>query len=224
MLIDRESRFVFYSLGIVVNDKPKDSTEIDVTPIEEITNIAVPFKDYKPKYSVELPDATGVKKKSTVTGTATIKAKWLPLCNSNRMTAPDVIKNETVMIFRYSDTEDYYWNTMFLEPNIRRLEKVRYAFGNKDKPLEQWDGNSSYWVEVSTRKDEKWIKVHTSTNDGEKAGYDVTINGKEGFFEVKDTIGNHIKMDSDNKVTHLKALKSIVLEAPIVKVIGALVY
>lgn len=218
------SKLVFYSLGIVVKDKPNDSDMIDVTPVEDIPSISVPYKDYKPTFEVELPDAKGVKRKSKIVGKATVTAKWLPMNNSNRITSPNVIKNETVMMYRYADSEDYYWNTMFHEPKIRRLEKVKYAFGNKDKPLEEWNNESSYWFEVSTLKGEKWVKMHISKNDDEKSGYDLIFNARTGNFDITDTHGNHVKMDSINKVYHVKMGRSIVLEAPFVIVKGALIH
>jgi hypothetical protein len=218
------SKLVFYSLGIVVVDKPNDSDEVEVTPIEDIPNISSVYKDYKPKFEVELPDARGVKRKSMIIGKSTIKAKWLPLNNSNRITSPNVIKNETIMLYRYADSEDYYWNTMFHEPKIRRLEKVRYAFGNKSKPLEEWNHESSYWFEVSTLKGEKWVRMHISNNDYEMSGYDVTFNARTGVFSVEDTHGNFVKMDSVNGVYHVKMNNIIVLEAPFVIVKGALIH
>lgn len=218
------SKLVFYSLGIVVQDKPNGSNEIEVTPIEDIPNITTAYKDYKPKFEVELPDAKGVKRKSTVVGKGTIKAKWFPLNNSNRVTSPNVIKNETVMLYRYADSEDYYWNTMFHEPKVRRLEKVKYAFGNKSQPLQEWDDGSSYWFEVSTLKGEKWIKLHISNNDGEVTGYDVMFNARTGEFSLTDTEGNSVKINSIDKVCHIKMGKAIILEAPYVIVKGALIH
>lgn len=197
---------------------------IDVTPVEDIPSISVPYKDYKPTFEVELPDAKGVKRKSKIVGKATVTAKWLPMNNSNRVTSPNVIKNETVMMYRYADSEDYYWNTMFHEPKVRRLEKVKYAFGNKDKPLEEWNHESSYWFEVSTLKGEKWVKMHISKNDNEMSGYDVTFNARTGNFNVEDTRGNFLKMDSVNGVYHISMRNSIVLQAPFVVIKGALIH
>ena len=212
MTEDRRSKLQLYSIGIVVEDKKDGSDDILVFPVEELPQIDGPIADHAPDYKVAMPNAGGVQQTAEIKGSATLTAKWLPYGQSNRITAPDVIKNETVALFRYADTDEYYWTTIFREPSIRRLETVCYMYGNLKTPLKQWDKATSYWVEVSTKL--KYIKLHTSKSDGEPFGYDVTIDPKNGFVEIKDDRGNLIKLDSEATILTLEnAEKSnVVLE------------
>ena len=196
MLDNRESKLRIYSLGIVVYDKPRDTKIIDVLPVEEISNIDGKLTDYKPKYNVQLPDVAKVNRKSKIEGQSYIEAHWLPLSQSNRHTAPDVIANETVLLYRYADSEKYYWDTLFIEPNIRRLETVLHMFGNLKAALTEWDKSSSYWSEVSTH--DKHIHVKTTKSDGEPFEYDIKLDTGAGTFELFDDIGNLLKLYSND--------------------------
>lgn len=174
------------SLGIVLVDKPENSDIIDVFPSEQL-----PFTEGKLN---NRPDTK-------------INATWIPFGQSNRGTSPDVVAGETVQLYRFADTEDYFWTTIFKEPSLRRLERVLYAWSNvPDKGVVQ-DKENSYFVEVSTK--DKWIHVHTATNDGEKCGYDVLIDTKNGRFTLADTLENIINLDSEPGNLNVKLNGSI---------------
>lgn len=210
MTEDRRSKLQLYSIGIVVEDKKDGSDDIVVFPVEELPHVDGPVADHAPDYQVAMPNAGGVEQTSKLKGSATLTAKWLPWGQSNRITAPDVIKNETVAIFRYADTDEYYWTPIFREPSIRRLETVCYMYGNLKAPLKEWDKTTSYWVEVSTKK--KYIKLHTAKSDGEPFGYDVTIDPQNGFVEIKDDRGNFFKIDSEATVITLENVEKSQVE------------
>lgn len=214
----RESAFRFYSFGIVMVDKERKSDLIKVLPQEELSisdGIIRDFKtegkgkvEYKEKsetqllkdqtmtYDVKLQDHQGVDRIKKVTGDVMIIAKWIPLGQSNRITSPDVIKGETVMLFRVSDTDEYYWTPLMREPSIRRQETVLYAFGNLPTGLEAWDKETSYWLEVSTH--DKYAHLHTAKNDGEPFEYDIKLDTQAGVLTITDNAGNNIILDSSN--------------------------
>lgn len=218
----RESAFRFYSFGIVMIDKERKSDLIKVLPQEELSisdgvirdfstegKGKVKYKeksdtkllsDQKIKYDVKVADHQGVDRVQKVEGDVMIVAKWIPLGQSNRITSPDVIKGETVMLFRVSDTDEYYWTPLMREPGIRRQETVLYAFGNLPTGLEAWDKDTSYWFEVSTH--DKYAHLHTAKNDGEPFEYDVKLDTQAGVMTITDNAGNSIVLDStNNKLT-----------------------
>jgi hypothetical protein len=212
MLQDRESKLKLYSLGIVVSDKARDSDYIEVFPIEELPLSDGLISDIKHKYDVSLPDAKGLLNNTKLEGTNTLRAKWVPYGHSNRMSAPDVVKNETVVILRYADTDKYYWFSIFREPSLRRLETVLYAFGDLAKGLTAFNKDSSYWFEVSTH--DKYIQLHTSSSDGEPFEYDIVIETETGSISVKDNVGNFYKLDSAAGAITVEATNEIILNAP----------
>lgn len=194
MLQNRESKLVLYSLGIVVITKQAGSDQITVYPVEEIPVVLGPISKATKQLNISMPDATGAIKNSAASSKSTITATWIPDGDNNRMTAPDVVANETVKIYRYADTDKYYWTTIFREPSLRRLEDVVYMYGNIPDGQTPYDENTSYWVEYSTVG--KFIKIHTSANDGEKCEYDITLDTSLGSLTIQDSLGNIIVLDS----------------------------
>ena len=184
----------FYSLGIVMENKKLDEDMIEVDPIEDFTLDEGKIVKDDRKYDVSLPDHKGRVKKSKMEGGSMLKAKWIPFGHSNRDTAPDVRKNETVLLFRFADEQEYYWTTIMREPELRRLERVRYSYCNKPGGLEAYDDDSSYWLEISTV--DQHIHLHTSDNNGEVCKYDVKIDSKAGRINIKDDLGNFIELRS----------------------------
>lgn len=189
------SEFKIYSLGIVVETKPPGTDYIMVTPIETL-NIqkSGAIKDSKTKFegTLKQPDSKGFK--TEVSSTNYLKAKWLPLGNSNRLTAPDVVGNETVILFKFGDVDEYYWTTIFREVELRRQETVLYAFSDIKSGMSAFDKSTSYWAEVDTKN--KSVKLHTSANDGELTEYDVIIDTKSGTFTIKDKKNNSVILTS----------------------------
>lgn len=192
-MTDRESKLKIYSLGIVVETKQEGSDQIVVLPIEELPNFKGPASAVS-QLNQTIPDATGSKKTTQVQKQYTIIASWIPFSHSNRQTAPDVVKNETVVIWRFADDTQYYWNTIFREPSLRRQETVIYAFSNLPSGMTPFDLTTSYWFKVDTKH--KTVQLHTANNDSEPAGYDVIFDTAKGTLTIEDTLGNSIILDS----------------------------
>lgn len=175
MADDRVAGLKIYSLGIVVQPKVRGSDTIIVHPIEAMPMVKGNIGPDTRSISVSLPDQHGVPKNSEVKGGDTIKAKWIAYGDSNRESAPDVQPSETVLIFAYANTQDFYWTTIFREPMLRRLETVRRMYSNQPSGQVPYDDDTAYWTEVSTH--DKRMQLQTAINDGEKALYNVDVNG-----------------------------------------------
>ena len=208
-----DSKFKLYSLGIVAKDKPTTSDIISVMPIEHITDTTGDIKE-ESNYESNSKDHKNVPNKTKAVSKNTIEASWICLGGSNRVSSPDVIAGETVLIFTYADTNEYYWTTYLREPSIRRLEKVLYGYSNMrgGARSESFDRETSYWFEVDTLN--KYVKLHTSDNDGELTTYDVLINTKEGVLEIKDGIGNSVLMSSSEGSLTVTMNAKVTIKAP----------
>ena len=214
-----DSKLKMHSLGVVAKDKPTQTDMIVVMPIEHITDKNTDINE-ETNYESKSKDHKKVPNQVKTVSKNTIEAKWLPFGDSNRVSAPDVMAGETVMLFTYSDTNEYYWTTMMREPSIRRLEKVLYGYSNLSSGArtDGFNRDTSYWQEVDTMN--KYVKFHTSDNDGEFTTYDITINTKEGSIEIKDGVGNFIYFDSPAGLLHAKFNTEVRLEAPLVRFIA----
>lgn len=183
-----------FSLGIVVKNKLENESRIYVIPIESL-----PELDGELTKDIEVINETSENIIGSIETSQLFKgnhliADWIPE-SSNRDTAPDVVQGETVKIYKYGDTDQYYWSILFREPGLRRLEHVRYIYSNQSKYRVPHDKDTSYWIEISTR--DKYIKIHTSTNDKEPYGYDIELNTDVGLLTIKDTAENSIELNSE---------------------------
>jgi hypothetical protein len=211
-----ESKLKLYSLGIVVQTKPDDTDIIKVVPIEEYSYVDGKLSEHKEEFKADYKDMAGTIKKASAESSVIIEARWFPFAHSNRITSPDVVVNETVIIFSYADTDKYYWTTIYREPKLRRLERVLYAFSNLATGITKraFDKLSSYWYEVSTKDKHIWLK--TTKSDGEPFEYDVKIDTRKGYVEVKDDVGNYYVLDSPSNTITINALEKIHLKAPFI--------
>lgn len=196
------SKLQFYSLGIVAANKVLSENLIEVTPVEEFPMLDGEITDNVESYKIEYKDAKNIPQKVDLKTTVSIKAKWLPINNSNRRTAPDVRRGELVVLYRFADTDEYWWNTLKNDNRLRRLETVIYSFNNLRVENIEDTADTAYWLEVSTHK--KLMHVHTSKNDGEPFAYDIQINAKEGNLVITDDAGNYVLIDSAEKTIRLQ--------------------
>lgn len=205
-----------YSLGIVVEAKPDGSDWVLVSPVESL-NIQTPgkIKDYKKKYTGSIKELGGKDFKTEHEAKNYLRAKWIPFGCDNRLSAPDVDLNETILLFKFGDVDEYYWTTIMREPTLRRKETSVHAISNKPEgTLEEYDLDSSYWIKWSTK--DKIIHFHTSNNDGEAFKYDVKIDTGNSFAEITDDAGNYFKIDSPSGTITAEALQHIHLKAPLI--------
>lgn len=203
---EEKSGLRLFSLGIVIEgvnpNRPPD--EIIVSPIESM-NIQTPGLMVTPKKELRAghPDEKGKVTKNKLEIQDYVRAKWISLNGSNRVTPPTVYPNETVILYKYSNHDEYYWSGAMHEPHLRRKEAASFAFSNmpakkgwdKDgKPI-AYNRCSSYWFEVDSFK--KLVSLTTPKNDGEKAAYVFSINGVSGTVTISDDKGTSITLNTD---------------------------
>lgn len=167
---------------------------IIVDPIESLPMSDGKIGEDSLKVDVSFSNKDGIEKKVKLEGGEAIGAKWIAYGHSNRESAPDVQQGETVLLFRFGDTDQFYWTTIFREPELRRKETVRYTFSNQASAGEAYDDKSSYWFEVSTH--DQHIHLHTSINDGEPAQFDITIDTKAGLLVIQDDMENSLEWNA----------------------------
>lgn len=182
------SKLRTYCIGIVATDKPRNTDVISFYPVEGLSFEEGNPADNKEDVDVVIVNASGKSQKSKTERKSVLNARWFSDGSDGRQTAPDVINGETVRIYKYGDSEVFYWKTMFRECEIRRKEHVVFAYGNLASGRTPWDIDSSYGNMWSTH--DKKIMFWTSTSDGEKFKYNFTIDTLNSYYEMKDDIGN----------------------------------
>ena len=189
------SELKLYSIGKVINDIIEDSLYIDVYPIEKIPNYSGSIKDEK-TFNIKTKGVENNNENIVVDKSVRIKAKWVNL-GSNRVTPPMVCKGETVLLFRYSNTDRFYWIPMYNEQMIRKNEKATFVFSNR-KTITP-DGSEldkAYFITIDTIN--KVLHLHTDDSDGELTTYDFNLDTKKGILNIFDGRGNFITLNSAN--------------------------
>ena len=207
---NNKSELRLYSLGIVVETKKDDTDLIKVSPTEILPLQNGLLSEQKRDYTVKMPNASGVQKSSEIKGDDVVVAKWIPFGHSNRITAPDVVEGETVILFRFADNDEYHWTTLFREPSLRRLETVMYAFSDIAAPGQAFDKDSSYYFEVSTK--EKHVTFKTSKADGEPYAYLIDIDTGKGLMTVIDDVRNEVSINSKTGEIKVKTNEKVTIE------------
>jgi hypothetical protein len=188
------SKLHFYSTGIVAKNKDLDSDLIEVNAIEDNSYVDGEVTDNIEKVEGEGTDKDGKSFKTTIETTNSIKAKWLSFTDTNRLTAPDVRRGEEVVIWRFGDTDQFWWCTQQQDRKLRRLETVIWGFSNLSKENEENTHSNMYWIEISTHR--KNIRFHTSKNDGEPFAWDIQLDTKKGVFVIDDNDGGYFFYDA----------------------------
>lgn len=202
---DTISKLRFFTYATVAANKELSSDLIEAIPHEQSSFLEGELNDHITEQEGIGKDKDDQSFKSKIKTTASIKAKWLSLTSTNRLTSPDVRRGEEVIIYKYGDTDQYWWTTLHQDQTLRRLETVIYGYSNNSKENIKNDHDSMYWLEISTHR--KVVRFHTAKNDGEPFTYDIQIDTKKGNFTLEDDNGNYIFLDS--KAKQIKARNNL---------------
>ena len=196
------SKLRFYSVGLVAQNKLLTSNEIEVMPIED-----VPFADGEitsqlEKTNATAADANGAVYTATAASAVSLKATWLNMSAANRISSPDVRRGELVIIYQFGDSAKYFWTTLKVDANLRKLETVIYAFSATRDENAASNADTTYFLEISTHR--KHVRFHTCKADGEPYAYDIQLDTLNGNLTITDDIGNYIYLDSKEHRIELK--------------------
>lgn len=189
-----KSKLHFYSFGRAANNLVLGETLLEVVPIEQMAFMEGDLASLPVPDELQGVDASGTSYTASVTMDTALEAEWLPL-DSNRVTAPNVRRGERLLIWRFADSEEYYWSDVGLDQRLRRLETVTLAINAN--PEEQADGRdpaNCYMLEISAHN--KTITLTTTTKNGEFCGYAFQANLNDGRWSLNDDLGNIALLDS----------------------------
>lgn len=190
-----------WSIGIVIKDIEYDSDIIEVYPVEKIPDENINLwkkNEFKETITNTYPKDNEKKDSEEVinlTKSVSIKAMWLGEDQFNRMTPPTIRKEEYVQIYRYSNADVFFWDTLRNDARLRKEEVVVHAYSDKpDIDMNETLDNMVY-QKIDTLN--KIIHFHTPDNNGGYTTYDITLDYGKGYLEILDGKQNQIKLDSN---------------------------
>lgn len=204
----QESQLYLYSIGLVAEDRKENSTKIKVFPTEHAYAITGEISGEE-SIKERIQNSEGGWTSLSVKTKNYIEADWLSW-GGNRVTAPDVRKGETVLIWKFGGTDQYYWMPRAYEPDLRTVEKAIYYYSNQRKPTSRPDLKDSYNFVVDSIN--KSVSMHTPTNNGEKVGFDVSFDTENGIITIQDTRENKIILKSEEDTLTITTKKKVIME------------
>ena len=193
------SQLKYYSRGIVTAEKARGENEIMVIPIE-FRYISATRVEHIQETDRQVHKVGRGEDVVEVKTSNSIPARWLKF-NSNRITPPDVMPDDEVLIWRMGDTDIYYWQDMNIA-NVKRTEEVTVAFAADPNGKMKDDLSNAYWMSVSTK--DKHITLQTSMANGEPFAYTLQINTGDGNAQLTDHVGNVYYIDSANTIVGME--------------------
>lgn len=190
---EETSKLHLYSLGRATENIEEgtlilhvDTYEIRVTTDGEVANQA-------DETEVEGVDSTGSKYRQKSSSGSSIAATWLKRNHPNRETPPMVRRGTEVLVYRYGDTANYFWETR--DEAKLTTEVVRYVFSaHDDDNQDVRTKDNSYILDVDTLR--KIVSFSTSKAREEKTRYDVQFDSGRGELIIQDEQGQQINVSS----------------------------
>lgn len=197
------SSFHFYSIGMVAANKLRGSSVIEVTPIEVTPLLSGELTDNVTEVELAGSDSLGQSYNVKSKMTASIQAHWIPMSDTNRLTAPDVRRGEVVAIYQFGDSDVYHWACLRDMHYLRRLETVTYVFSADPNAPADPKADNCYYLEVSTH--DGVVTFRTSKANGEPFAYTMQFNTKEGKVVLTDDIDNYFTIDSEQNLLEMRS-------------------
>lgn len=187
--------YVPYCLGIVVADKPFGVDDILVWPSGKLTMTTGDPMASDSVNKVSYTDSFGVSQTETSNESQHQQASWLRGDAEHLWTSPMVRAGESVQLYRYRDTGNIYWKTIYREPALRKSERIIFGASNVNPgDTISVDLDSLYYIDFDTLS--KVLTIRTTTSGGEAFGYKLTMSGKDSFMSMTDTVGNQMGIES----------------------------
>lgn len=184
------------SIGVVAKDIVVGSVQLEVIPIESNGYLNGEYAHGDQTLSAKGADSTGLEYQKSITTSTAVTAIWYP-GTSNQLNPPMMSVGEYVTLYRYANTDDYYWSADGQSDHLRPTDTIGSrisAKGTKDEsPL---NADNSYFWEMSSAK--KRISLRTSKANGEVCIFQAQLDLAEGFFELSSDTGLLIQLSIEN--------------------------
>ena len=130
---------------------------------------------------------------------SSIVAEWLPF-GSNRISAPNIRRNEAVLVWATADHGEYRWTALGDHDDYRNTEIVIFGFrAAKDYSKAPNTVDSMYCFEVNTERG--LIAVSTTTDRNEYTRTALVWDTMEGTWTYEDGVENKFCSDArENRI------------------------
>lgn len=155
-------------------------------------------------------NAYGEETTSRVLTSNTFPAVWRAMGDSNRITPPDVREGSQVSIYQVAGQNTYYWTTFGINAETMRLETVIMGFQANPGQGDDTPFNIDNFYTMTVSTHEGFVALRTTQANGEKAAFEVKVDGMNGRVMIGGSGGNYlVKDDVARSLTYVNADGSI---------------
>lgn len=189
-----------YAYGQVVINNDKQEREIKVKilehlpsqyglPTDEVFEETIDVKTFdvlkKKDVKARVEEFEEIYRTVSVVIKDWVPAHWLNRL-ANRINPPKVVVGQRVLLWRVGDSRQYYWEELDVDMRLKPDEHYLIALNNHNDG-DALNPDNSYFIEWSTRDGR--LRMRTNRNNGEKAAFELDLNGKEGYAKLLDDNG-----------------------------------
>jgi len=190
------------AIGIAAENKALRGHKLKITPTEMLPFLDGEIKEDPTPLNYKGTDADGQAYEGQVFTDNIIEATWLPE-GSNRVTSPNVRRNERVIVYQFANAPTYYWRVQGLDDHLRRLETVVFGISATiDEGTTALTPENSYYFEMSSHT--KKVTLSTCIANGELFAYLVQLDPGIGLIKIEDNVGNLLHFNSTDTLIHIK--------------------
>ena len=183
--------------GIAICDKEESSRDLKVYCKDLLFLMQGELSAKNIDSTVKSNDTDKSVKTVNVTGKNYIECTYGgDFTNNNRAYPPDVRKGETVKIFQYGDSDQWYWMGCDRSQSLRKTERVRWHVNDTLENDCNMSDDNTYYFEMDTRQ-HKHILFSTSQSDGEAHQYRFKISPEESQVVITDEKMNMFILDTN---------------------------
>lgn len=207
------SVFKLYSIGTAAENLEFGQTKLEVWPSEQFPEVDGDVTSNQTNISTDGENADGQKYTQNINTGNVLQAEWLPR-DTNRAFPSLIRRGELVLIYRNSDSDEFYWEEMGKNIHYRRGDIWCIACVStvveKDTPI---GPKNAYWLEIDSLNG--MVNLSTTKLNGEAAEYKLEIQARDGRVEIADDLGNFFRLESpDQRWTLMNgAQSSLVMDA-----------
>lgn len=191
-----ESGWKVYSLATAAENKEIGNPicEVNLTELNNFYDKEISSKGERESF--DYVDGQGNKQSGTRTTSQSVPAVWRP-SEDNRITPPDVRRGEELIIWKYGDTDQLFWQPRNIDRHRRKLETVTHAYsGTTNEDDDTVTADNHYITEVSTHKGH--VIISTSSANGEECKWNFQIRGRDGVFLIGNDNNDEFLIDKVN--------------------------
>ena len=194
-----QSTFRPFSKGIATENLQPGSRTLAITLAEMFPAQTGEVTSRYDTHQVTGQSADGASYAGSSTTSSSITAEWLPF-GSNRISAPNIRRNEAVLVWATADHGEYRWTALGDHDDYRNTEVAIFGFrAAKDYSKTPSTSDSMYCIEINTERG--LIAVSTTTDRGEYTRTALVWDTKEGTWTYEDGVENKITSEAkENRI------------------------